>query len=129
MPSSSRLTSEILLAASSAGLTLWRNNTGTGWVGDVTRTPGGILIRNPRPLHAGLCKGSSDLIGLRPRLILPEDVGSILAQFVALEIKAGRDRLRPEQVTFLDFVRGAGGVALEVRSVGDLELEPSVKIR
>ena len=113
-----------LLATSSAGLTLWRNNTGTGWVGDVARLKNGdILIRDPAPLHAGLSKGSSDLIGLRPRLILPEDVGSILAQFVALEIKAGRDRLRPEQITFLDFVRRAGGVALEVRKVEDLVVE------
>ena len=39
------------------------------------------------------------------------------ARFVALEIKAGKDTLRPEQRAFLDKVREAGGIALEVRDV------------
>ena len=80
--------------------------------GGRNQAPGGILIRDPQALHARLCKGCSDLIGLRQRLIFPRMLGCTIAQFVALEIKAGRDRLRPEQITFLDFVRGAGGVAL-----------------
>jgi hypothetical protein len=38
----------------------------------------------------GLCKGSSDLIGLRSLEITPELVGLRLAQFVALEVKAAQ---------------------------------------
>jgi hypothetical protein len=45
----------------------------------------------------GLCKGSSDLIGLRSLEITPELVGQRLAQFVALEVKAAQGVPSPEQ--------------------------------
>lgn len=111
------LQNEILLATHGTPLTLWRNNTGMGWTGDVTRLPdGSLLIRNPRPLHAGLCKGSSDLIGLRQI----ELGGQQIAQFVAVEVKAKRGRVSPEQRRFLDFVRAAGGLGTVARSAEDL---------
>ena len=37
--------------------------------------------------------------------------------FVALEIKCGRDKLRPAQAEFLEHVRQAGGIGLEIRDV------------
>lgn len=112
---------EVLLAASEAGFTLFRNNVGTGWAGDVQRLKdGSILIRNPRPLHAGLCKGSSDLIGLRPLVITDADVGKTIAQFAAVEIKTANGRTSHTQQNFLDFVANAGGLARVVRGVEDL---------
>ena len=75
LPSESRILSEVRLAAGNHGLVLWRNNVAQAWTGEadkITRTglakvgPGDVVIRNARPLHAGLCKGSSDLIGLKP---------------------------------------------------------------
>jgi hypothetical protein len=113
---------EVLLAASEAGYTLFRNNVGTGWAGEVQRLKdGSILIRNPRPLHAGLCKGSSDLIGLRPLVITAEDVGSTIAQFAAVEIKTANGRTSPHQRNFLEFVTNAGGIARVVRSAEEVK--------
>ena len=114
----------ILLAHGSGDTRLWRNNVGTGWAGAATRVtagnlsalahtlrPGDVVVRNARPLHAGLCVGSSDLIGYR-------QVGG-LAQFVALEVKSATGRPTPEQTRFLDHISSAGGCAAVVRSVDD----------
>lgn len=122
-----RIQSELMLAASDAGLTVWRNNTGQAWAGQAERLPdGSVLIRNPRPLRAGLCKGSSDLIGLRRVTVGPTDVGRTIAQFAAVEVKAARGRVSADQRNFLDFVRDAGGFALVARAPDDLRLgEPS----
>ena len=112
---------EILLAASAGGYTLFRNNVGQGWQGDATRlADGSILIRNPRQLHAGLCTGSSDLIGWRPILIGPEHLGSTIAQFVGVEVKAPKGRESKPQATFRRVVTEAGGLALVARGPGDL---------
>ena len=112
---------EVLLAASAAGWTLWRNNVGVGWQGDATRlADGSILIRNPRPLHAGLCTGSSDLIGWRPILIGPEHLGATIAQFVGVEVKTARGKESKPQATFRRVVTAAGGLALVARGPGDL---------
>ncbi|NCC23243.1 MAG: VRR-NUC domain-containing protein, partial [Alphaproteobacteria bacterium] len=98
--------SAVMLAASQAGLTTWRNNTGQAWTGEATRLKdGSILIRNPRPLHAGLCRGSSDLIGLRPVIVTQEHVGQTIAQFLAVEVKTPRGKLSEPQERFLSFVR------------------------
>lgn len=44
-------------------------------------------------------------------------------RFLAVEVKAPGGRLRPEQVTFLDRVRGAGGVAFVARNCADVARE------
>lgn len=122
MTSEADILHRVMLAASAAGLTTWRNNTGLAWTGDAERlADGSILIRNPRPLHAGLCKGSADLIGLRPILVTPDMIGAVVAQFIALEVKTARGRLSREQARFLAFVRERGGLALVARSAADLE--------
>lgn len=114
----------ILLTCGSGPARLWRNNTGVGWAGPATRVtagnlrtvaqglrPGDVVIRGGRPLHAGLCVGSSDLIGYRT-------IGGV-AQFVALEVKTATGRVTPEQQRFLDHITAAGGCAGIVRSVED----------
>jgi hypothetical protein len=124
MPSEHDTQQRILLAHGSGPVRLFRNNVGTGWAGAATRVtagnlqaiahtlrPGDVVVRNARPLHAGLCVGSSDLIGYRR-------VGG-LAQFVALEVKSERGRPTPEQTRFLDHISSAGGCAAVVRSVDD----------
>lgn len=125
-----RIQSEIMLALADHGVTAWRNNVGTGWAGKHAtqiKTPGAVkvshgdvVVRNARPLHAGLCKGSSDLIGLRAVIITPEMIGETLAQFVALEVKRPGAKATLEQRRFLEFVQGSGGHARIVRCVGDL---------
>ena len=76
--------------------------------------PGDVVIRQGRPLHAGLCVGSSDLVGWRTT----EDG---VAQFVALEIKSAKGRPSAEQERFLDVARKAGACAGIARSVGEAE--------
>ena len=112
----------ILLACGSGPVRLWRNNVGTGWAGQATKVtpgnlravaqalrPGDVVIRQGRPLHAGLCVGSSDLIGYR--------VVDGVAQFVALEVKSATGRPTAQQVQFLEHIGAVGGCAGVVRSV------------
>jgi ribosomal protein L27 len=114
----------ILLACGSGPVRLWRNNVGTGWAGQATKVtsgnlgaiarsirPGDIIVRQGRPLHAGLCVGSSDLIGYR--------VVDGVAQFVALEVKSATRGPTKEQAQFIDHINGAGGCAGIARSVED----------
>ena len=114
----------ILLACGSGSVRLWRNNVGTGWAGQATKVtsgnlrtvsqalrPGDVVIRQGRPLHAGLCVGSSDLIGYR--------VVDRVAQFVALEVKSPTGRPTAQQVQFLDHINAVGGLAGIARSVDD----------
>ena len=115
----------IMLAVSKAGTKIFRNNTGKAWIGEseVIRKPGvryldkgDVVVKNARRFHAGLCKGSSDLIGWTPREISPNDVGKIIAVFTALEIKTKSGRLRSDQSNFLQLLEQAGGIAVVARS-------------
>lgn len=112
----------ILLACSRGATRLWRNNVAQAWVGTPVRFqratsinvgPDDVLIRNARPLHAGLCAGSSDLIGYTVR--------DGVAVFTALEVKTSTGRATPEQKQFLEVVGGAGGIAGIARSVEEAE--------
>ena len=113
---------QILLTCSRGPTRLFRQNTGQGWVGQSRRfsrpetvivQPGDVLIRNARPLHAGLCEGSSDLIGWTQR--------DGAAVFTAIEVKTERGRVTPEQAQFVDVVTAAGGIAGIARSVEDAQ--------
>ena len=99
----------IRLACGHGPVRLWRNNTGA------------LVDQQGRFVRFGLCKGSSDLIGLRSLEITPEMVGQRLAQFVALEIKTAHGALRPQQRAFLQLVQQLGGVAAVCRSVEQAE--------
>ena len=84
---------------------LWRNNVGA------------LRDQRGRLVTYGLCRGSSDLIGLRQLLITEEHLGRSLAVFTALEVKTSRGRLSDEQQTFLRLVQQLGGLAGVVRSL------------
>ena len=100
---------KIMLAVSKIGTVIFRNNVGTGIVGKQKRTKdgNGIFVENPRPLRAGLCVGSSDLIGWTPVQIK----GKKIAIFTAIEVKKPGQKPTPEQLTFMDNVKQAGGIA------------------
>jgi len=112
---------EIQIQASKSGHRLWRNNVGTGWVGSIiNRTADTITIKNPRPLHAGLTRGSSDLIGYTLVKITPDMVNRTVAIFTSTETKhPTRGKPTTEQLSFLEAVRNAGGIAFVARSVAD----------
>lgn len=92
---------------------LFRNNTGMGWIGSKSRRTGtAVTLYEARPLHAGLCKGSSDIIGWHTITITPQMVGKQVAVFTAIEAKAAKGKLTPEQEQFLHVLRQSGGYAL-----------------
>lgn len=101
---------------------LFRNNVALAWVGErVRHEPDLLVLRNPRPLHAGLCVGSSDLIGWRTVTITPEMVGQRVAVFTAIESKSLRGRAKEEQENFIGAVRRAGGIAGIARTVEEAQ--------
>ena len=84
---------KIMLAVSKLQTKIFRNNVGTAWTGKTQKTKdGGIYIKEPRPFKAGLCVGSSDLIGWTTKTISPDMVGQKVAIFTALEIKTQKGR-------------------------------------
>jgi hypothetical protein len=100
--------SEILHAirlAQPGHVTLWRNQVG------VAEYPGGARV------PYGLCRGASDLIGIRSLVITPDLVGTTVGQFAAVEVKSRTGRLSREQALFLNLVRSKGGLAFHARSV------------
>ena len=119
-----RIQNEIRLAISGKA-TLFRNNVAQAWVGEVYRpnsiqtvtvSPADVVIRNARILHAGLCEGSSDLIGWRSLTITPEMVGQTVAVFASLEVKSKTGRATAGQKNFCARVTEAGGFAGIVKS-------------
>lgn len=124
MSNGTTLMHRIMLAFTKAGARIFRNQVGEGWYGDVTFNGKGpifghpiVTIKYPRKLTAGLCVGSSDLIGWLSVEISPDMVGKRLAVFVAAEVKTERDRITKEQSHFLAAVKDAGGIAIEARDV------------
>lgn len=104
---------------------LFRNNVAMAWTGKVQKiaskrfvevNPGDVVIRDARPLHAGLVKGSGDLIGWRRVMITAEMVGRPIAQFLSLEVKTKTGRATKEQKNWQATVNAHGGLAGIVRS-------------
>ncbi len=121
--------SECLLSASSKGYRLFRNNVGKAWIGNsslvrasgtVTVEPGDVVIRKARRFHAGLCEGSSDLIGWRSVTVTPDMVGQKVALFVGFECKTTRGRVTENQDNFVRQVNVSGGIGRIIRCPGDI---------
>ena len=119
-----------LAASKLKGVRLFRNNVALAWVGDatqikatmtVTLPPGSVVIRNARPLHAGLQKGSGDLIGWQSITITPDMVGTVIAKFVSVEVKTTKGGEREDQVIWKNVVNQHGGAAIVARDPADLE--------
>lgn len=126
--SESDLLKQIQVSFTNLGARLFRQNTGQGWAGRVQKFnrvtnvrvgPGDVVIRNARPLRAGLCTGSADLIGWTNLTVSQEMVGHKLAIFTAVEGKTGSTRVTDDQKKFLLAVKSSGGYAGVARSVDD----------
>lgn len=110
---------------------IFRNAVGQGWVGrarrlrpgEVYRAQGGeVIITDPRPLHAGLIKGSGDAIGWTTIVVTADMVGQRLAVFTSVETKVPvTGRMSTEQRTWHGQVTAAGGYSIIARSEADLE--------
>jgi len=94
--SEANIQNDIWIALSQAGCILWRNNTGV------------LKDKTGRPIKFGLCKGSSDLVGICTD-----------GKFLAVEVKKDGGRIRPEQHVFIAAVNKAGGRAGIARSVDE----------
>jgi hypothetical protein len=92
----SRLLSAVLVELRRAGVLAWRNEVGHGYTMRGT------------PITYGLCPGSADIVGALPG-----------GRFVGVEIKAGRDRVRPDQAAWARAVTAQGGLVVVVRSVDE----------
>jgi hypothetical protein len=112
----------ILLNCSRGDTRLFRQNVGQGWAGRlVSNQAGRVTLQDARPLIAGLCTGSSDLIGWRSIEVTADMVGRRLAVFAAVEVKSSTGRPTEQQRAFLDAVQDAGGIACVARSVEDAQ--------
>jgi hypothetical protein len=96
-------------SGSEPGVVLYRNQVGRAVY---TRKDTGQEFTVPY----GLCKGSSDLIGWRSRIITPDMVGQTFAQFVAIEVKDAKRKSTEEQRMFVALVLRSGGLAGVARS-------------
>lgn len=138
-----RIQSEILLATP-RDARMFRNNVGMGWVGrtielnsvaDLNKLrpllANGVRIKalvSARPLHAGLCAGSPDLVGWSSVVVDEQMIGQKLAVFTGIEIKAAKGKAREQQKKFLDVMREAGAKGGIARSVEEaLEFYPTRK--
>lgn len=105
--------SRVRLGAAQAGYLAFRNNVGV------------LRDENGRPVRYGLANDSKavnkelksgDLIGVRPRLITPEDIGSTIGQFWSRECKpfgwkfTGSDR-EIGQLNWITLITSRGGDA------------------
>lgn len=107
MTPEARIQREIMLALSQAGCIVWRQNTGQAWQGkQIHKTQDQITLSQCRPVHFGLCKGSSDLLGIH--------AGT--GRFIAIEVKTPKGRATQEQENFLLAVNNAGGIGFVARS-------------
>ena len=99
--SANALTHSILEYLILRGAYAWRNNSGAARV-EGNSNQRGRFIRYGK-------KGSGDILGILPN-----------GKFLSVEVKAGRDRLRPEQQEFMDDINIRGGVAMVARSLDDV---------
>lgn len=95
----------IMLAVAEQGHVLLRNNTAQGWAGESKKVGDMVVIKNARPLYAGLCVGSADLIGW-----------TSCGLFLSVEVKQPKKKPKPEQVNFAEQVNKAGGIAITATS-------------
>lgn len=117
---------EAMVAAPRIGARLFRNNVAQAWVGqaEVVREkrvavvgPGDVIVRRARPLHAGLFKGSADLIGVMPVQITTDHLGQTLGVFASVEMKRLSGGIAsPEQKNWFEQMKLLGARAGFARS-------------
>jgi len=92
-----RIKADILRYLEKRGFFAWNNPSGA------------VRIAPDRWVSFGH-KGSADILGCLPG-----------GRFLAIEVKAQRGRLSPEQSAFLERIRGLGGMALVTRGWRELD--------
>ena len=110
---------------------IFRNNIGKCWIGKskmfsqptmVNVKAGDVLIQSARYFDAGLCVGSSDLIGLKSIEITPVMVGTKVAVFTAVEVKTPTGKVSDDQINFINMVNKMGGYGIICRDENNIPL-------
>lgn len=96
-------------AASSRGMTLFRNNVGVA------------VCKDGSVLRYGLANGSGDLIGITPVTVTPDMVGMTLGLFTSIEVKADSGVVKANQEHWAGTVRKLGGVAAVIWNGDELD--------
>jgi len=121
----------MLKIGSNPKIRIFRNNSGKCWIGKskmfnspqtVSVKAGDVLVQQARYFDAGLCPGSSDLIGLKSVKITPEMVGTEIACFVAIEAKLINGRVQENQINFLEMVKKMGGLGIICRDENNIPI-------
>ena len=86
---------QVRLRASQMGLRVWRNNVGAVHDPELNRHVRYGLANDSKQVNAVL--KSADLIGIRPRIIGPSDIGQLIGQFVSFECKHAGWRYRGDE--------------------------------
>jgi Holliday junction resolvase len=108
--SEKQIQSDIMLALSENGCMVFRNHTSGAWTGEVIRRIGRtVTLQYANFILAGLCVGSSDVIG----------VHKATGKFIAIEVKTKNGKTTKEQTNFLLQIKKAGGISGVARSVED----------
>lgn len=115
MGSESRQQALVRLEAANLGVWLTRNNVGA--LLDARGIPVRYGLANESPAQNEQVK-SADLIGMQPVLIEQHHVGTIIARFTSVEMKAQdwqfnpKDKHEAAQLNWANFVTSKGGVAM-----------------
>lgn len=110
MTPAAALTNKIKEAVSRHGARLFPMTVGKFWAGiPVGKTAEGhTILKHARIVNVGFA-GLSDTLGGSPMTITAEDIGKTVMILTAVEVKAGKDQLRPGQPEFLAAVKKMGG--------------------
>ena len=102
------LTAQVMLELSRDDCRLWRVNAGVSWQGRVVERTASRLVLSPYYAVKLAPIGFPDLAGFSAPCV-----------FTGIEVKFGRDRVRPEQQSFIDMILEAGGRAGIARNLDD----------
>ena len=114
--------SAVRLEASQRGARLWRNNVGS--LLDARGVPVRYGLANDSAAINAVLK-SGDLIGVRPVVITPEHVGTVVGQFLSREMKAPGWRYtgtphEQAQLAWAELITSLGGDAAFATGPGTL---------
>lgn len=112
--SESHVQSLVRLEAARKGIKLWRNNVGVLPNPDTGQPVRYGLANDSKRLNEAVKSG--DLIGWRPRIIVSDDIGTRIAQFVSRECKVAGWKYRGDeheraQLKWIEAITADGGDA------------------